>query len=151
MEEIIQKPVIEHIPDELPMPDWNLLYFEAELPSYTRSELGGQCRALVKALGHVKNWITAAEEIMSSQSGQLIMQNMGMEALNCTLFQKEQPKANDRAAMFSKGFERHATDPKWIQQKQTLEDEAKQKEVEKAQRKVREASKKARKVELEER
>ena len=151
MEGIIKKPVIEHIPDELPMPDWNLLHSEAELPSYTRSELKGQCRALVKALGHTKNWITAAEEIMSGQCGQLIVQNMGMEALNRTLFQKEQPKANDRAAMFPKGFGRHATDPEWIQQKRTLEDEAKQKEVDKAQRKVQKASKKARKVELEER
>jgi len=54
MEGIIQKPVIEHIPDELPMPDWVLLRSEAELPSYTRSELEARCQALVKALGHAK-------------------------------------------------------------------------------------------------
>jgi hypothetical protein len=76
---------------------------------------------------------------------------MGMEAMNHTLFEKEQPKNNDRAAMFPKNFGRHATDPEWVQQKRTLEDEGKQKEVDKAQRKVTKASKKARKVELEER
>jgi hypothetical protein len=35
MEGIIKKPVIEHIPDELPIPDWSLLHFEAPLPSFT--------------------------------------------------------------------------------------------------------------------
>jgi DNA-directed RNA polymerase beta' subunit len=102
-------------------------------------------------LGHAKNRVAATEEIMSGQSGQLIVQNMGMEALNRTLFQKELPKVNDRAAMFPKGFGRHATEPEWIWQKRALEDETRQKEVDKAQRKVKKASKKVRKVELEER
>ncbi|KIM43650.1 hypothetical protein M413DRAFT_9631 [Hebeloma cylindrosporum] len=115
------------------------------------NELEEQCQALAEALGHAKNRIAVAEEIMSGQSGQLIVQNMGKEALNCTLFQKEQPKANDRAAMFPKGFGCHVTDPEWIQQKRALEDETRQKEVDKEQRKARKANKKARKVELEER
>ena len=53
--------------------------------------------------------------------------------------------------MFPKNFGRHATDSEWVQQKRTLENEGKQKEVDKAQRKVTKAGKKARKVELEER
>ncbi|KIK02681.1 hypothetical protein K443DRAFT_5957 [Laccaria amethystina LaAM-08-1] len=133
MEGIIKDPVIEHIPDELPLPDWK------------------RCNALAEALGHAKVQLAVAHEIMSGQSGQLIVQNMGMEAMHRTLFEKEQPKNNDRTAMFPKGFGRHATDPEWVQQKWTLEDEGKQKEVDKAQRKVTKAGKKARKVELEER
>jgi hypothetical protein len=99
----------------------------------------------------LKDQVTAAKEIMSGQSGQLIVQNMGMQAMNRTLFEKEQPKTNNRTAMFPKGFGRHATDPQWVQQTLTLEDEGKQKEVDAAQRKVVKASKKAKKVELEER
>jgi len=151
MTEIIKKPVIEYVPDELPVPDWSLLHPDAPLPSYTRNQLEERCQALAEALGYAKNRATAADEIMSGQSGQLIVQNMGMEAMNRTLFQKEQPKANDRAAMFPKGFGRHATEPEWIQQKRALEDETRQKEVDKAARKVTRASKKARKAELEER
>ncbi len=104
IKEIIKKPVIEHIPDELPIPGWSLLHPDTPLPSYTRNQLEERCRALAEALGHAKNRATATEEIMSGQSGQLIVQNMGMEALSRTLFQKEQPKVNDRGAMFPKGF-----------------------------------------------
>ncbi|KIK01981.1 hypothetical protein K443DRAFT_97740, partial [Laccaria amethystina LaAM-08-1] len=151
MEGIIKDPVIEHIPDELPLPDWSLLCSKAPLPSYSRYNLEERCNALAEALGHAKVQLAVAHEIMSGQSGQLIVQNMGMEAMHRTLFEKEQPKNNDRTAMFPKGFGQHATDPEWVQQKWTLEDEGKQKEVNKAQRKVTKAGKKARKVELEER
>ncbi|EDQ98927.1 uncharacterized protein LACBIDRAFT_318477, partial [Laccaria bicolor S238N-H82] len=151
MEGIIKDPVIEHIPDELPVPDWSLLHSNTPLHSYSRHDLEERCNALTEALGHAKVQLAVAHEIMSGQSAQLIVQNMGMEAMNRALFEKEQPKNRDRTAMFPKNFGRHATAPEWVLQKRTLEDEGKQKEADKAQRKVTKAGKKARKVELEER
>ena len=50
-------------------------------------------------MGHAKVQLAVAHEIMSGQSGKLIVQNMGMEAMNCTLFEKEQPKNKDRTAI----------------------------------------------------
>ncbi|PPQ74012.1 hypothetical protein CVT25_006176 [Psilocybe cyanescens] len=43
MNKLIQKPVLEQVPDNIPTPDWSLLHFTQPLSSYTRRELGKRC------------------------------------------------------------------------------------------------------------
>jgi hypothetical protein len=151
MKNIIQPPVLEHIPDELPIPDWSLLQSSIPLSSYARPELEKRCLLLEEGLRCAQNCIHAQEMICEGQNAQLIVQNMGMEAMNRTLHEKENPKRTDRAVLFPGGKGRHLTNPEVIQLKRQLDDERKKKEADAETRKIDRQKRKASKQRLEER
>ncbi|KAF8991411.1 hypothetical protein BDQ17DRAFT_1254931, partial [Cyathus striatus] len=66
---------------------------------------------------------------------QLIVQNMAMDCLNCTLYQKENQKKSDCTVLFPGGLGRHLTDPELIQAKRACEEERKREETDKKRRK----------------
>lgn len=147
---VIVAPVLEHVPKELEVPDWTLLRPSTPPTSASHTDLKKRIDALAKSLTFAHSRLQAQEAIIEGQTAQLVLQNMGMEAMNRTLHKKEKPKNSDRTAMFPKGFGRHATDLECIQQKRLLEDERKKSEVDKAARKVSKQTKKAAKDRLEE-
>ncbi|KAJ3490068.1 hypothetical protein NLJ89_g11469 [Agrocybe chaxingu] len=151
MQKLIKEPVLERVPEEIPMPDWSLLHSTTPLSQYTRPDLETRCQLLELNLSHAYQRITAQNLINEGQNAQLIIQNMGMERMNLTLHEKENPKRTDRAALFPGGKGRHLTDPEVIQLKRRMEEEKKQKEQEKEQRKVAKQNKKASKERLEQR
>lgn len=150
---LIAPPVIEHVPAELPSLDWSLLHSQEHLSRYTKPELEAFCEDLQTSLGHAKVWITAQTMINQGQNAQLIIQNLEIGAINCTLHQKEKPKRSDRTVLklFVDGKGRHLTDPEVIQAKRQMEEERKRKEMDKVLRTTSKQSKKAAKQQLEER
>ena len=151
MNKLIQKPVLEWVPDELPTPDWSLLHSTRPLSTYTRRELEERCQAVSESLAHAKTRLVAQELILEGQGAQLILQNMGMEQMNLTIHAKEKAKQTDRTVLFPGGKGRHLTDPELIAEKRRLENEKREKELAKEQRKMAKANKKASKQHLEER
>ncbi|KAJ6563093.1 hypothetical protein DFH09DRAFT_920423 [Mycena vulgaris] len=107
-------PVLEHVPDTLPEPDWSILRRKDPLFSFMRSALEERCLDLEKALLQSRRLLRAHEVISEGQNAQLILQNMGMDKMKQTLFQKEKPKRSDRSVLFPGGKGRHLTDPEVI-------------------------------------
>ncbi|KAF9008263.1 hypothetical protein BDQ17DRAFT_1237090, partial [Cyathus striatus] len=64
-------------------------------------------------------------------NAQLIVQNMAMDRLNRTLYQKENQKKSDRTVLFPGRLGRHLTDSELIQAKRACEEERKREETDK--------------------
>ncbi|KAJ7718838.1 hypothetical protein B0H14DRAFT_2643171 [Mycena olivaceomarginata] len=90
-------------PDTLPEPDWSILRRKDPLVSYTRAALEDRCMDLEKGLLQAHRLLGAHEVISEGQNAQLILQNIGMDKMKQTLFEKEKPKKNDRSILFSGG------------------------------------------------
>lgn len=151
MSKLIQKPVLEQVPGELPKPDWSLSSSTKPLSWYTRCELEGYCQAVSESLTKAKTQVVAQELIIEGQGAQLVVQNMGMEQMNRTLLAKEKTKQTDRTVLFPGGKGRHLTNHELIAEKRKLEDEKKSKELAKEKRKAAQANKKASKQQFDER
>jgi hypothetical protein len=146
---LISRPVIEHVPAKLPHPDYTILQRKAP-PASTRTVLESRIEALEETLRQAQQREATLEMINEAANAQLIVQNMGMEKLHQTLYEKEKGKKSDRTILFPGGKGRHLTDNEVIHQKRELEEEKKKEELKKANRKEAQVNKRVEKEKLEE-
>ncbi|KAJ7893698.1 hypothetical protein B0H14DRAFT_2559677 [Mycena olivaceomarginata] len=93
--------------------------------SWFLSECRLSCFDLEKGLLQAHRLLGAHEVISEGQNAQLILQNIGMDKMKQTLFEKEKPKKNDRSILFPGGKGRHLTDPEIITAKREMEHDKK--------------------------
>jgi len=82
--------------------------------------------------------------VIEQQNAQLIIQNMGIEKVHATLFEKEKGKQTDQTVLFLEGKSWHLTIEEAIQERQRLADEKKAKEATKERQKTAKNNKKER-------
>ena len=92
---IIQRPILECIPDELDVPDWSLISSRCTPSTVTCLVLEDHVTALKRNPQFAHKRLDAQEIIIEQQNVQLIIQNMGMEKMHATLFEKEKGKQMD--------------------------------------------------------
>ncbi|KIY52234.1 hypothetical protein FISHEDRAFT_35768, partial [Fistulina hepatica ATCC 64428] len=91
----IAHPVIDHIPDSLPMPDWSLLdgRDEAKMSS---SEMHETVASLRTSLQHARVQQNARNMLIEGLNAQLIIQDLHLRKMNQALFNKEEGKKKDK-------------------------------------------------------
>ncbi|KAJ7595454.1 hypothetical protein C8J56DRAFT_774645 [Mycena floridula] len=151
MTKLIHPPVLEHVPRDLPEPDWSLLALQQSLSSFQRPVLEKRASDLADSLVKAESIITAQRLIIEAQNAQLIVQNMGMDKMNKTLHAKENKKKTDRTTLFPGGLGRHLMAPELVAAKRKQETEKEEEETKKAGRKVAREKKKGRKERWEQR
>jgi hypothetical protein len=151
IKQIVATPVLEHVPQEFEEPDWELLWGSRAPSSYSCAELKERCTALAESLRQAEK-ITACQNLINEgQNTQLIIQNMAMVAMVCTLHEKEKLKPTERSALFPDGNRRHLTAPEFVELKRRQENDKKQEEEAKKKRKEDWVNKKALKEQFNER
>ncbi|KAK6971391.1 hypothetical protein R3P38DRAFT_3609164 [Favolaschia claudopus] len=146
----IPAPVLERIPDQIVAPDWRVLDRQSSLENLPRSALEERCKALELQLQRSKHLNSAREAISVGQNAQLIVQNMTMNKLQKSLYEKEKGKKKDRILMFPGGKGRHLTADEVIEQKLALDQAKETEEAEKVAKKTRKEAKKVERAEIEE-
>ena len=69
--------------------NFSLLCLETGFDTLTCSELAEYHWVLKESLGHAQRWMAAQKLILEGQNVQLVIQNMGMEKMNVSLYEKE--------------------------------------------------------------
>ena len=67
--------------------------------------------------------IAAQQVIIEGANAQLIVQNLAMDKVSLTLYEKKKKKKSDRTILFPGGKGCHLTNPELIQKKHELEEE----------------------------
>lgn len=143
IKQIVAAPALEHVPQDFEEPDWDLFQRSRPLSSYSHAELEKKCTTLAESLRRAKRIMACQNLINEGQNAQLIIQNMGMEAMVRTMYEKEKPKQTERTALFPDGNGRHLTAPEFVELKRRQEDDKKKEEEEKKKRKEARVNKKA--------
>ena len=103
---------------------------------------------MTESLEHSRQLIAAQQVIIKGANAQLIMQNLAMDKVSLTLYEKKKKKKSNRTILFPGGKGRHLTNPELIQKKHELEEERAQEEIEKERRKMAKDNKRMEKEQL---
>ncbi|KAJ6459129.1 hypothetical protein C8R47DRAFT_994810 [Mycena vitilis] len=97
----IVPPVVQHVPQSIPKPDWSLATPEAAHEPYkTRGQLEAENSALRKQLAVAHQNVAVRDQIIEEGNATMVFQNMGLRKTNEALHQQEEKAKTDRAQLF---------------------------------------------------